>query len=657
MNTKNFNSLTIGQRVTLGFALLLLIGSGLGGFAAWKMASAADGAEFLSAAVAPQAEVSSTLAQASLSAQREVVRYSFNGDASALAESKRFLRSVNAALRQAKQLSKDQPRLTALMTAEAEAADALAKYETEVTATEENLTQLAEIRLSLDESAAVFIKQLDLFIVDQNEKLDREFDDGAPAAALHDRQDKIARAREILDLGSSIRVSNFKGQAVNDLATLESILPLFDEMEKIRVKLQASLNDAANVRQVEAIGTAAATYHAGIAAVVANFTQAAKIATARAAAADRFDEVTSGVLSVSISRTVDYANRAHTQLNASSQGLTAGLMMMVIAGVVGAFFIIRSVNRALSATSEQLSQGSMQVAAAAGQVSSASQSLAEGASEQAASLEEISSSIEELSSTTKRNAENAQNGKKSAAQAREAAETGATEMAQMQQAMAAIQDSSTDISKIIKTIDEIAFQTNILALNAAVEAARAGEAGAGFAVVADEVRNLAQRSAVAAKETANKIADAMSRSEQGVDISGRVAAGLEQILMRAREVDGLVAEVAVASQEQSEGLDQINSAITQMDQVTQSSAANAEESASAAEELNAQSEELRSASEQLAKMVGLKITVSAKAAPTQSHAASSSSTPSFSPKPVPYNNGRNGKLMSAIPVEELSFRN
>jgi methyl-accepting chemotaxis protein len=279
---------------------------------------------------------------------------------------------------------------------------------------------------------------------------------------------------------------------------------------------------------------------------------------------------------------------------------------ILVLSVAFAWRVIRGVNRGLNQAAALLTRGSAQIASAAGQVASSSQSLAEGSSTQAASLEEISSSIEELASMTKRNAENAQSGKNSAGQARSAAEAGAAEMERMQSAMNAIQQSSNDISKIIRTIDEIAFQTNILALNAAVEAARAGESGAGFAVVADEVRSLAQRSAAAARETAGKIADATTRSALGVELSVKVSAGLQQILEKSREVDRLVTEVATASHEQSEGITQINMAVGQMDKVTQSNAANAEETASAAEELNAQSEELRNAADLLAAMVGAK---------------------------------------------------
>jgi methyl-accepting chemotaxis protein len=177
-------------------------------------------------------------------------------------------------------------------------------------------------------------------------------------------------------------------------------------------------------------------------------------------------------------------------------------------------------------------------------------------------------------------------------------------MQAMNNAMAAIKASSNDISKIIQTIDEIAFQTNILALNAAVEAARAGEAGMGFAVVADEVRNLAQRSAQAAKETAAKIETAISSTEQGVRASTAVAEILQEIVGKVRQVDELIAEVAVASKEQSTGIDQVSTAVSQVDKVTQSNAAHAEESASAAEELRAQAEAMNRAVSDLLSLVG-----------------------------------------------------
>jgi methyl-accepting chemotaxis protein len=209
-----------------------------------------------------------------------------------------------------------------------------------------------------------------------------------------------------------------------------------------------------------------------------------------------------------------------------------------------------------------------------------------------------------MASMTKRNAENAQKANELAKQARHAADKGATDMQAMDAAMEAIKVSSDDIAKIIKTIDEIAFQTNILALNAAVEAARAGEAGMGFAVVADEVRNLAQRSAQAAKETAGKIEGAIGKTGQGVAISNKVSAALNEIVAKVRQVDELVAEVAGASREQTQGITQINSAVGQMDKVTQSNAASAEESAAAAQELHGQAGTMKEAVGELLLLVG-----------------------------------------------------
>ena len=192
----------------------------------------------------------------------------------------------------------------------------------------------------------------------------------------------------------------------------------------------------------------------------------------------------------------------------------------------------------LGLTSDTLTESSSLIA-------SNSQSLAEGAGTQATSIEETSVSLEKISGMTKRNAENAAAAKDLSRETREAAETGSTNIQSMNLAMEEIQSASSNIAKIIKTIDEIAFQTNILALNAAVEAARAGEAGAGFAVVADEVRNLARRSADAAKETAQRIESSIAKSANGVAISGRVTESLALIVKKARKVDDFVAEIAL----------------------------------------------------------------------------------------------------------------
>ncbi|MBL9134816.1 MAG: methyl-accepting chemotaxis protein [Verrucomicrobiales bacterium] len=267
--------------------------------------------------------------------------------------------------------------------------------------------------------------------------------------------------------------------------------------------------------------------------------------------------------------------------------LIAGLTVSVLASLL-ALAVIRSVIVPIHQVAGSLQEGAKQAAAAAAQVSSASHTLAEGASEQAASIEETSASLQEMSSNTQRNQRSTAHATDLAKETRAAAEAGATDMGAMTQAIADIKNSSDDIAKIIQDIDEIAFQTNILALNAAVEAARAGEAGMGFAVVADEVRSLAQRSAQSAKETSQKIEAAIASTSRGVAISDKVAGALGSIVEKVRQLDRLINEVASASRDQNQGIQQVTAAVSQMDKVTQANAASAEESASAAEELRAQ---------------------------------------------------------------------
>ncbi len=296
------------------------------------------------------------------------------------------------------------------------------------------------------------------------------------------------------------------------------------------------------------------------------------------------------------------AGKASALFSVRLIGVALGLAFVLSALL--AWLLIRSTNRALSNITANLDRGAVQTASAARQVSMASQTLASGAGEQASSVEETSTSLEEMSSMIRATAENAEKAKGLAFEARTVAETGSRTMSEMTNAMAAINSSSAEVAKIVKNIDEIAFQTNILALNAAVEAARAGEAGAGFAVVADEVRSLAQRSAAAAKETADKIEVAIANSRKGSQCTAKVEESLTQIAEKVTSTDSLVAEIATAAREQAQGIEQINTAIAQLDKVSQSNSASAEESASAAEELDAQAETLKDQVAKLRQLIG-----------------------------------------------------
>lgn len=285
------------------------------------------------------------------------------------------------------------------------------------------------------------------------------------------------------------------------------------------------------------------------------------------------------------------------------------IKMMILSGIIFigiialCFIIILGINSALNKAISGLNNGSREVSSAANLVSNSSQSLAEGSSQQAASIEETSSSMEEMASMTKKNAENSGHANTLMQEVNQVVSVANESMDKLTVSMEEISKASDETSKIIKTIDEIAFQTNLLALNAAVEAARAGEAGAGFAVVADEVRNLAMRAADAAKDTSKLIEGTVNKINEGAEVVSVTNENFDKVAESASKVGGLVAEISEASREQSEGIGQVNTAISEMDKIVQRNAANAEESASASEELNAQAEVLREYVGDLVKLV------------------------------------------------------
>jgi len=270
-----------------------------------------------------------------------------------------------------------------------------------------------------------------------------------------------------------------------------------------------------------------------------------------------------------------------------------GTLLGVIMGITFGVLMSLAVTRHIGEIACHMWDGTCNVAVAASQVAASSRELASASSQQAASIEETSASLTEVNSMVKTNASHAKEVRAISHENRQTSDRSATEIADLQIAMQEMTSANGNIAKIVKSIDEIAFQTNILALNAAVEAARAGESGAGFAVVAEEVRNLAQRSAGAARETGDKIEDALNKSRRGAEIAGRVEQSLRKVIDDNRRVDDIVARIAEASAEQAKGLDLAVNSMTRIDQLTQSNTANAESTAEAAQLLDTESRGLK----------------------------------------------------------------
>lgn len=304
------------------------------------------------------------------------------------------------------------------------------------------------------------------------------------------------------------------------------------------------------------------------------------------------------------SHEIDRASAATDGILRYARGyLILALTATLGTGILLSFIISRKIGQMLRRIIAILAEGSIGVSAASDRVFGSSQILGQGVCDQTAALKATNASLDELANMGKLNEQNAQQVKCIAAEANGAANQGARAIEALNRAMQAIKGSSDEIAKIIKTIDEIAFQTNILALNAAVEAARAGAAGLGFAVVAEEVRNLALRSARAARETAGKIEAAIGNSMQGIRISGNVTESLHKITVKSREVDKLAVAVAEGSRGQAQGLIEIKSSVVALARVTQDNSEKAEESAMEARDLKLQVTSVRQAVEELVKLV------------------------------------------------------
>jgi methyl-accepting chemotaxis protein len=592
----------IGQKITLGFTVILILAAAVGAIAAVAMTSAADKARGLDERNVPAVSAATQVERMSLKTMYEIRGWSLSGDDSMRQRGMANLDEVDKAIAAAADLARRE-NLPGLADQAAKAKSEAVKYRDLLEKTVQSQIAQGKILQERAAAAGAFTKSINEFIEGQSAKLKEEIAAGAIPEKLEERRVKVVVANEVVDLGSDIRIAAFKAEAEQDPRIAEAAMPHFQDIVQKVDALLAITRQEADIADLKTVKSAAATYHEKMLANLAVEKDRADLAKARGAAAEAVLQAAQEAAKLNTEKTQDAAGEAATSLSRATVTLLIGLAAMILIGIASAWTIARGIVHSLTRIASDMGSCSQQTASAAGQVANAGQALASGTTENAASLEETSASMEEMSSLVRTTSGNTDSASAVAQEAKAAGERGAKAMLDLAAAIAEIKANADQTAKIIKTIDEIAFQTNLLALNAAVEAARAGDAGKGFAVVAVEVRNLAQRAGQAARTTSELIEKSVKSAESGVNLSTNVTQVVGDMTGASIKVSTLVGEIASSTREIASGIDQVVKAVRQLDQTTQTNAASAEENSAVGEELSAQAATLADLVRDLESMV------------------------------------------------------
>ena len=591
--------LKLSTKIAGGFGSILIITVILGCIALFCMQSVSVITHEIETESNPEVDIAMDVESSTMATIAAMDAYTFTDDPNYVKSARTNLVNIKQFLKTAIEISADHTELQQFKSNTVQSSSAIVKYEQLMDEGEKLNNELRAHKVTMENNAALYRSNCLTLLAIRKQQLTSEVNKNntVDTMALIGQTDDIDI---MVSSADDLQLAVAHAKETRNTKDMEDCEYEFTSIATTIEKLERTTKNDVNLK---ACKTAANSYQTALMAFRTKWLERDKITAQRNAIGQEL---------VNMANTMAHLGLADSnkdvKLTASTVGwvkrvIYIGVSIAVIIGVLLAWVLTNTITKPIREIVTTLAEGAETTTSSAQHVSKSSHTMAEGASTQAASLEETSASLEELSSMTQRNAENAGRVTDLARSTRIAADAGTIEMRNMVKSMQDMKESSADVVKIIKTIEDIAFQTNLLALNAAIEAARAGQAGLSFSVVADEVRNLAKRVTEAAKETGSKIERSAEQTRQGVILSEQITARLDDILSKVKQVDTLAAEVAQASKEQTQGIEQINTAVNHMDRVTQTNAATSEEIASAAEELTAQATTVQSAMTGLLQLV------------------------------------------------------